>query len=173
MKKHLLFLCARLNSFLTQRFFNKEVCIVENKTKKGLPIQLSFVAEIDHGDLHKENVAFKAIGLYYIKENTTYLLFDEKQDGGIIKTIVKITNSDVSIARSGFVTMRQLFRAGEVTTGTYKNQYGIVEMVTQTEKINYEWDAESRQGTLAVSYVLHLHEEQVGRYFITITFKEE
>ncbi len=138
----------------------------------GTPIQLKFVTEIkDQND--KQTVAFDAIGQYYIKGSHTYLVFVEPHDLGEVKTVVKIKNEEVLILRSDAVTMRQLFRKGEATQGTYQSQIGTMGMLTNTNNIEYIFYKNSHKGKLFLTYTLALQGEQSGRYSITITFKEE
>ncbi|WP_449538103.1 DUF1934 domain-containing protein [Ferdinandcohnia sp. Marseille-Q9671] len=140
-------------------------------SQDGTPIQLKFVTEIRDG-LRKENVAFDANGLYYIKGNNTYLQFDEKQETGTVKTIVKISDTEVLILRSGHVKMRQVYRKSEITNGSFQNQYGTYNLTTKTNNIEYKWYNHSRKGSLFLSYELALQGEASGLYKISITFKE-
>lgn len=145
---------------------------MSEQSQAGTPIQLKFVTEIsDRG--RKENVAFEANGLYYIKGNSTYLSFHEPHQAGDVKTIIKINDSDVLILRSGAVKMRQLYKKKEETKGTYQNQAGTFEMKTKTNTIEYRWYKGSRKGKLFLSYLLTLHGEAAGRYTITILFRED
>ncbi|MCH1626189.1 DUF1934 domain-containing protein [Ferdinandcohnia quinoae] len=140
-------------------------------SQNGTPIQIKFVTEIKDG-LRKENVAFDTNGLYYIKGSSTYLSFEELQEVGPVKTIIKITDSDVLILRSGAAKMRQLYRKNEEIIGTFQNQMGTFEMTTKTNNIEYKYYKNSRKGTLFLSYELSLQGEKSGRYAISITFKE-
>ncbi|MBD8071383.1 DUF1934 domain-containing protein [Bacillus sp. PS06] len=139
---------------------------------KGTPIQLKFVTEIND-QRQKQTVAFQANGQYYIKGNSTYLQFIEPNDLGDVKTIVKIKESEVLILRSGAVTMRQLFRKSETTNGTYQSPAGNMEMLTNTNNVEYKFYNKSHKGHLFLTYTLVLQGEPTGRYTITITFKEE
>lgn len=140
-------------------------------SQNGTPIQLKFVTEIKDG-LRKENVAFDANGLYYIKGNSTYLAFEEKQEIGPVKTIIKISDSEVLILRSGSVKMRQVYRKNEVTNGSYENEMGTFLVTTKTNNIEYKWYKNSQKGSLFLTYELSLQGEKSGLYAITINFKE-
>ncbi|MFT4415345.1 DUF1934 domain-containing protein [Fredinandcohnia humi] len=140
-------------------------------SQNGTPIQIKFVTEIKDG-LQKEHVAFDANGLYYIKGNSTYLSFEEKQETGTVKTIIKISNEEVLILRSGNVKMRQVYRKKEVTRGTFENALGTFEVLTKTNNIEYKWFKNSNKGSLFLSYELSLQGEKSGLYTISIMFKE-
>ncbi|MEI2401253.1 DUF1934 domain-containing protein, partial [Paenibacillus phytohabitans] len=109
----------------------------------GTPITLKFVTEIKEG-LRKENVAFDANGLYYIKGNNTYLQFDEEQEAGTVKTVIKISEKEVLILRSGQVKMRQVYRKNETTNGSFQNQLGTFDLKTKTNNIEFKWYKNSR-----------------------------
>lgn len=140
-------------------------------SQEGTPIALNFVTEIKDGP-RKENVAFDANGLYYLKGDNTYLQFDEKQEAGTVKTVIKITEKEVLIIRSGQVKMRQVYRKNETTNGTFQNNLGTFNLTTKTNNIEYKWYKNSRKGTLFLAYELSLQGEKSGLHKITITFKE-
>lgn len=132
--------------------------VIGSDRMNGTQINLTF---------QSENTSFETNGLYYIKGNTTYILFDEKQEVGLIKTTVKINEDEVLITRSGPVSMRQLFKKNEQTSGTLKSPYGNFLMETKTDQMEYSY------GKLFVSYTLTLNGEETDRQSITIKFKEE
>ncbi|MEH7222215.1 DUF1934 family protein [Bacillus sp. JJ1566] len=140
-------------------------------SQEGTPIDLKFVTEIKDGP-RKENVAFHANGLYYLKGNNTYLQFDEKQEAGTVKTVIKISEKEVLILRSGIVKMRQVYRKNETTNGSFQNQVGNFDLTVKTNNIEYKWYKNSQKGTLFLAYELSLHGEKSGLHKITITFKE-
>nr|WP_309098252.1 DUF1934 domain-containing protein [Fredinandcohnia onubensis] len=140
-------------------------------SQAGVPIDLKFVTEIKDGP-RKENVAFDANGLYYIKGDNTYLQFDEKQETGTVKTVIKISEKEVLILRSGQVKMRQVYRKNATTQGSFQNQHGTFDLTAKTNNIEYKWYKNSRKGTLFLAYELSLHGEVSGLHKITITFKE-
>ncbi|MEH7383854.1 DUF1934 domain-containing protein [Bacillus sp. JJ1521] len=140
-------------------------------SQEGTPIELKFVTEIKDGP-RKENVAFDAIGLYYIKGNKTYLQFDEKQVMGTVKTVIKISEKEVLILRSGILKMRQIYRKNETTIGSFQNQLGTFDLTAKTNNIEYKWYKNSRKGTLFLAYELSLQGEKSGLHKISITFKE-
>lgn len=91
------------------------------KQLAGLPVHVHFVTEIREG-ARKETVAFEANGQYYVKGQGTYVTFQEPNEQGEVKTIIKIQDEQVLIMRSGAVSMRQTHVKGEWTTGTYTSE---------------------------------------------------
>lgn len=147
----------------------KGVYVVDQTT--GTPIRLKQVTEIRDG-FRKETVAFETNGLYYLKGNTVYLSFEEEQETGKVKTIIKIAGEEVTVLRSGAVNMRHVFRKSKETTGNYQSPFGHFTMKTKTENVQYQYNEKTKKGQLFFSYILQLQNQQSGRYSITITFRE-
>lgn len=143
-----------------------------NKQTVGIPITLKFVTEIHDGP-RKETIAFETNGLYYEKGQTTYVTFQEPNEQGEVRTILKIKQEEVSITRQGVVSMRQSHKKGQLTNGTYVSQLGSFLLQTKTDNVQFEWSEKNRKGQLFLTYALQLEESNAGRYAITITFKEE
>jgi uncharacterized beta-barrel protein YwiB (DUF1934 family) len=137
-----------------------------------IPILISFVSEIRDGP-RKEKMSFASTGHYYIKEDTSYLSFEEPHEDGKVQTMIKASGSEVMIRRSGAVNMKQTFRKKEETAGFYDSPYGRLEMKIKTDNIEYIWQDKSKKGRLFLSYVLTLQGQPAGRYSMTITFREE
>ncbi|MFC4184144.1 DUF1934 domain-containing protein [Saccharococcus thermophilus] len=138
--------------------------------QNGIPMQLKQVTDIRDG-VRKETVVLEAKGIYYIKENAMYLHFEEQQEIGSIRTVVKITNDEVLVMRSGAVHMRHAFRKTEETTGHYRTSFGQWTMKTKTDQIEFHYDDKRKKGRLFVSYQLQMQNEQTGRHAMTIMFK--
>jgi uncharacterized beta-barrel protein YwiB (DUF1934 family) len=150
-------------------FVDKDVSIVE-KTN-GTPIHLKQVTDIRDG-FRKETVVFETNGLYYVKGSTVYLTFEEEQEVGKVKTVVKIAGKEVTVLRSGAVHMRHVFRKSEETVGNYQTPLGNWTMKTKTDNIEFRYNEKTKKGQLFLSYILELQNEQVGRHAMTITFRE-
>ncbi|HDR6273581.1 DUF1934 domain-containing protein [Bacillus cereus] len=141
------------------------------KQLAGLPVHVHFVTEIREG-ARKETVAFEANGQYYVKCQGTYVTFQEPNEQGEVKTIIKIQDEQVLIMRSGAVSMRQTHVKGEWTTGTYTSELGTFALQTKTDNVLFKWSDEKKKGQLFLTYALLLSEQEAGRYTITINLKE-
>lgn len=138
----------------------------------GKQIKLTFVSEVRAG-LRTENTSFETNGLYYIKDQATYICYDEEQDDSIVKNIIKIKDGEVLITRTGPVSMRQLFKKKITTTGIFKSPLATFQMETMTDNIEYHWNDKNFRGKLFISYSLRLNNDDASRRTITIKFKEE
>ena len=140
------------------------------KQLAGLPVHVHFVTEIREG-ARKETVAFEANGQYYVKGQGTYVAFQEPNEQGEVKTIIKIQDEQVLIMRSGAVSMRQTHVKGEWTTGTYTSELGTFALQTKTDNVLLNGRMKRKRTTL-LTYALLLSEQEAGRYTITINLKE-
>lgn len=138
----------------------------------GTPIRIKQVTEIRDGS-RKETVAFETNGLYYIKGDTVYLLFEELYEGQTVKNVLKIHGEEVVVLRSGAVQMRHTFRKREETVGTYETSAARWSLKTKTDEVRYKYNEKAKKGQLFFAYILHLAEHYVGRHTVTIIFREE
>lgn len=141
------------------------------KQLAGLPVHVHFVTEIREG-ARKETAAFEANGQYYVKGQGTYITFQEPNEQGEVKTIIKIQDEQVLIMRSGAISMRQTHVKGEWTTGTYTSELGTFALQTKTDNVLFKWSDEKKKGQLFLTYALLLSEQEAGRYTITLNLKE-
>ncbi|PFJ17507.1 hypothetical protein COD67_08215 [Bacillus cereus] len=140
------------------------------KQLAGLPVHVHFVTEIREG-ARKETVAFETDGQYYVKGQGSYITFQEPNEQGEVKTIIKIQDEQVLIMRSGAVSMRQTHVKGEWTVGTYTSELGTFALQTKTDNVLFKWSDEKKKGQLFLTYALLLSEQEAGRYTITINLK--
>ncbi|MBM7704094.1 DUF1934 family protein [Metabacillus iocasae] len=132
-------------------------------------VQIRIVTDIRDGH-RKETTAMSAKGMYYKKGETIYLAYKEKQEVGEIQTIVKVSEQEVSVTRSGAVKMKQVFRKRELSESTYISPFGRMDMKTLAHNIEYK--QMNKKGRLFMTYDLHMQGDYAGNYALTITFKE-
>nr|WP_233099784.1 DUF1934 family protein [Bacillus velezensis] len=65
-----------------------------------------------HNGSEEESVEFTSSGFYYVRNGKTYLSYHEEHDLGKIKTVVKITEKEILVMRSGAIQMKQRFIPG-------------------------------------------------------------
>lgn len=142
--------------------------IEPNKT----PIQLKLVTEIRDGN-RKELLTFEADGTLYSKDEATYITYKEMMEGiGKVSNTIKIKNDEVTIIRTGGISMNQTYKMGQTTSGTYQGPYGTIEMVTKTGNIDFTYKAKSQKAKLILAYQLQMQGEAVGRHRLTYMIKE-
>ncbi|HHY73812.1 MAG TPA: DUF1934 domain-containing protein [Bacillus bacterium] len=141
--------------------------MVEKDSAK-IPIRLKLVTEIRDGAGRKELLTTKVEGTLYSKEDATFLAYKEMMENvGEISNIIKIKTDEVTIIRSGGVSMRHTYKKGATTSGHYQSPYGMMEMVTKTENVDYTYSTKSQKAKLVLSYQLQMQGEWVGRHRLT------
>lgn len=141
------------------------------KEQLGIPVSIDFETQIkaSHG---REKISFTANGLYYKKEDFTYLIFEEKHEDRKVKATMKIGNGEVTIIRNGGVSMRHMYRINETTEGTFSNELGLFQTKAYTKKLQFLVSEGPLKGMLQLGYKLFVGDENAGSYNITVTLKE-
>ncbi|MCM3093943.1 MULTISPECIES: DUF1934 domain-containing protein [unclassified Cytobacillus] len=121
----------------------------------------------------KETFELTAFGRYYIKDSARFLQYDEVMEEGTVKTIIKMSDTDGLILRSGAVKMRLPFRMNKKLRGSYETPYGVFEMGTVTKRMVHQYDDKSSEGSIDILYDLKMQGSQAGTYHLAITFEEE
>ena len=143
------------------------------KESAKIPIRLKLVTEIRDGAGRKELLTIEEEGTLYSKEDATFLAYKEMMENvGQISNVIKIKDGEDSIMRSGGVSMRQTYRKGAITSGSYQSPYGMMEMVAKTENIDFTNRTDSRKAKLILSYQLQMQGEWVGRHRLTFMIEK-
>jgi uncharacterized beta-barrel protein YwiB (DUF1934 family) len=142
------------------------------KEKSGIPVSIEFQTVIKDNN-GSETVKFDADGLYYKKDDFTYLLFEEKHEDRNVKATMKIGQGEVTIIRNGGVTMRHVYRTNETTEGSFSNELGTWATKAYTKKIQFLVTEAPLKGILQLGYKLFVGNESAGSYTITVNIKEE
>lgn len=124
-------------------------------------------------DSEKETYELITFGQYIQKKSSVFLRYDEVMEEGSAKTVVKVSEQEGSILRSGAVDMRLPFQMNKTLIGSYKTPYGVLDMETSTEEIIHEFDNRLRKGLINIFYDLKMQGNQAGTYHLSITFEED
>jgi len=142
------------------------------KEKSGIPVSIEFQTVIKD-NRGRETVKFDTNGLYYKKDEFTYLLFEEKHEDRKVKATMKIGQGEVTIIRNGGVTMRHVYRINETTEGSYGNELGMWVTKAHTKKMQFLITEGPLKGILQLGYKLYVGDESAGSYTITVNIEEE
>ena len=112
-------------------------------------------------------VEFESIGKRYIKENATYLLFEEPvmELNQSNKVTCILSEKQVTIIRNGFTKMRQSYILNELSFGFYHTPYGQIEIHTITDHYTYN------DNELNLKYQMLINDENVGRNELMLQIK--
>lgn len=119
----------------------------------------------------EETFELTTFGRYYEKGDSSYLQYEELLEEDTVKSIVKVSEDEVLILRSGAVNMRMVFSAGDKHTGRYETSYGVMGVETITKKLAHK--LEEHRGSIDVLYELHMQGALAGTYQLEISFEEE
>ncbi len=136
------------------------------------PVKIHLKTTITVGE---ESDAFELVsfGRYYEKGDAFFLKYDEVQEEGTIHTIVKVTDTQALILRSGAVKMRMVFNEEEEMNGSYESELGTLLLTTKTKKLSHTKNLSKTEGDFNLSYELIMQGSPVGDYEMSINFKEE
>lgn len=140
---------------------------MENRPPQRVTLEMvSFfgIQEVEP-DIHRE----KYQAQLQQKAEDWFITFQEEQGS----TLMKISEGEVTVIRRGQVTMRQLFRPGTETSGTYISPAGKMLMETRTHEVVCENNREGRLAQIMWRYDLRLNGQEIGQNRVTckIEFK--
>ncbi|MGL5693269.1 MAG: DUF1934 domain-containing protein, partial [Peptostreptococcaceae bacterium] len=72
-----------------------------------------------------DTININAVGTLHKKNNGTYLMYKEKQDGIEITTSIKINQEELTIKRFGDSNSTMVFEKNKKTTSKYMTPYGL------------------------------------------------
>ncbi|WP_082892620.1 DUF1934 domain-containing protein [Rossellomorea aquimaris] len=136
------------------------------------PVKIHLKTNITIGD-ESDSFELVSFGRYYEKGNAVFLKYDEVQEEGTTHTIVKITDRQALILRSGAVKMRMAFNELEEQNGSYESQLGTLMLTTKTKNVSHTQVDSKVEGDFNLSYELNMQGSPVGDYEMSINYKEE
>ncbi|MBU8881009.1 DUF1934 domain-containing protein [Bacillus sp. FJAT-29790] len=142
------------------------------RSGEQVPVKIKVKTDIRDGS-NKDTFELTAFGRYYIKENARFLQYDEVVEEGTAKTIIKMSDQEGLILRSGAVRMKLPFKMNKKLKGTYHTPYGVFDMDTLTKRLDHQFDEQTGFGSIDLLYELKMQGAQSGTYHLAITFEEE
>lgn len=143
------------------------------KPADQIPIKIKVKTIIQNdGDL--QTYELTTFGRYYKKDYSMFLQYEEHQEEGIVKTIVKFSNEEALILRSGAIKMRLPFKNGTELVGSYETPFGKLGTITNTKKLQLITKNEPYLvGSVDITYDFYIQDSKAGTYEMMITFEEE
>lgn len=136
------------------------------------PVKIKVHTTIRDGN-EKETFELTTFGRYYEKSGSTFLQYEEVMEEGTIKSIVKISEEETLILRSGAVKLRMVFRMNKKLRGRYETPFGTMEIMTRTKRLAHSYDEVSKKGGIDLLYDLNMQGSHAGTYHLEISFEEE
>lgn len=142
------------------------------RSAEQVPVKIRVSTHIYNGKT-KDSIEWNGFGQYLEKDNSKYIKYEEKMEEGIIKTIIKITEKEGLILRSGAVKMRLSFLLNKKRNGSYESPYGVFLVETETKRMSLDVSSSSLSGSFDLLYELKMQGKSNGTYHMTIDFKED
>ncbi|WP_243293157.1 DUF1934 domain-containing protein [Bacillus sp. FJAT-47783] len=98
--------------------------------------------------------------------------YEEEHDFGNVKSLLKITDNELYLMRSGAVKMRQRFIEKEETISNYETQFGTFRLSTYTKSLRISTNEVVSRGKLKIEYDLKIGQEK-HVHTLTINYKED
>ena len=122
----------------------------------------------------KETYELLTFGTLQKKGQSLYLKYEEVQeDLQTTNAIVKWSEEEVFIMRSGHVNMRQKFIKDVMTQSMFESPLGALQMLTTAKSMHLSTDPSRADGEMKLIYDLAIQGSDVGEYEMKITFTEE
>lgn len=113
-------------------------------------------------DMHKAAYS----GQLYFMNGTWYIKYIEQEEEGQTNATVKVKEDEIVVIRNGLVSMRQSYRPGIKTSGSYVSLAGEMSMDTDTRDIRLHYDEAGYLTAAVWVYDLYLNEQNIGRYTV-------
>ena len=114
-----------------------------------------------------DSIKVSTTGTLHEKNNCTYLMYKESNEGVEVTTSIKICGEEITIKRFGGSNSTMFFEKGKVTTTNYRTPYGLFHIETYTKHLNIQ---KSDNGNMKIDldYNLKMNDLFNGRNKITI-----
>ncbi|MCH6268067.1 DUF1934 domain-containing protein [Neobacillus citreus] len=132
-----------------------------------IPVKINVKTTIDD----QETFELTVFGRYFQKDQASYLQYEEVLEEGMVRTIVKTSQDEALILRSGPLKMRLPFQLNRKLRGSYELAFGTFETTTKTRKLVYSYDNGS--GHISILYDFAMQGTPAGTYHLEISFQEE
>lgn len=136
------------------------------------PVKIHLVTIARQED-DEEKYELTLFGRYYRKGNSVYLKYDEVQEEGTVHTIVKISEDEALILRSGLIKMRLSFRLSEQRNGSHESPFGSLMLSTSTKTLTHHESNDIVNGRISLKYDLAMQGAHTGEYEMRIDYRED
>ncbi len=119
-----------------------------------------------------EKTEFITEGAFYLKNGSYYILYDEKEELGMAdcSVIVKVSENEASVNRTGDFSSKMYYKSGEVTEFLYHTPYGKFPVILSTQEIKNNLNIMG--GRLEIFYSVTISNEE-NYHILRIEVKTE
>ena len=113
----------------------------------------------------RNDIETKATGTLYNKNDHTYVIYKEKEDGVETTTSIKIEKDKVTIKRFGEINSTMIFKENQTINSNYATPQGMFVVETKTTKLDINMEESI---TINVDYNIEIMDMFKGRNIIKI-----
>jgi len=128
----------------------------------NIELTSKFAIKIAPPDIHKAAYS----GQLHFMNGTWYIKYVEQEEEGQTNATVKVKEDEIVVIRNGVVSMRQSYRPGVKTSGSYTSAAGVMQMDTDTKDMRLHYDEDGYLSEAVWVYDLYLNEQKIGRYTV-------
>lgn len=141
------------------------------KERKSVRIQITnLVRQMDA--LEKTEITVP--GVFYRDEGNIYLQYEEQQVEGKIRSVLKVSETELLLLRNGAVNMRlHFFKDKSRSTASVESGAGKFLFESELVSYNEAFSQDAAQGEVAFQYDLLSAGTYVGSYEVTMRIEED
>ncbi len=113
----------------------------------------------------RNDIETKATGTLYNKNDHTYVIYKEKEDGVETTTSIKIEKDKVTIKRFGEINSTMIFKENQTINSNYATPQGMFVVETKTTKLDINMEESI---AINVDYNIEIMDMFKGRNIIKI-----
>lgn len=134
---------------------------------KDVLIAVSGLHFYEKGNNEKDETKLVIPGEYFLKNDTHYILYEEKDENNqVVMNRIKIKNDVIEITKRGELNVHMIFERGKKNLTNYQTPFGTLFLGLDTEKIQLE-EAEDRL-KIFIKYELEANHEHLAFCEISI-----
>ena len=134
---------------------------------KDILIALKGLQFEGNGHNSREEMEVFTAGEYFYRNNTHYLLYDERdEDGRETSSRIKIKNGVAELTKRGDVNVHMIFEKGKKNLTNYQTPYGTLVVGLYTDEITFE--ESNDRINLKINYQLEINYEPMAECEISL-----
>ncbi|MGL6106367.1 DUF1934 domain-containing protein [Romboutsia sp.] len=137
-----------------------------------MEVKINIVTKQYDENSNVDTISIEAEGKSYVKNNETYVVYKETEDGNETTTTIKISDVDVSIKRFGSSNSTMVFKNNEKNTTKYRTPQGLLLIETDTKNLTIN-NNENGHIKIDIRYNIKIMELFQGKNEISILIQNK
>ena len=117
-----------------------------------------------------QSMHFDELGELITRGTAHYLRYTEHQGNSEALVTMKLSDVEAHLKRKRVRSSHFVFNPERQTETIYQTEYGDIQMVVTTERLQSEVDTIAKSGHLIIDYRLHAAGQEVGSYQLRLQF---